>query len=75
MNNYNFNTSYMASDPDKKNNDQKKSELFTDLSFIKQEAIIITSDENIINKANERLRIKKIYEQFPDHCVQFFFLS
>ena len=65
----------MASDSDKTNNDQKKNELFTDLFFIKQEAIIAAPDEKIINKANEHLRLKKIYEQFPVHCIQFFFLS
>jgi hypothetical protein len=62
----------MASDT---NNEQKKNKLFTDLSFINQEAIIAIADEKIINEANEHLRFKKIYEQFPDHCIQFFFLS
>ena len=75
MNNYNFNINYMVSDSDKTNNNQKKNEVFTDLSFIKQEAIITNPDEKIINKANEHLRLKKICEQFPEHCIQFFFLS
>jgi len=65
----------MASDSDKTNNDQKKNELFTDLFFIKQEAIIAAPDEKIINKANEHLRLKKIYPQLHDYCIQFFFLS
>ncbi len=65
----------MVSDSDKTNNHQKKNELFTDLFFIKQEAIIATPDKKIINKANEHLRLKKIYEQLPDYCIQFLFLS
>jgi len=71
----NFNIKYMASDSDKTNNSQKKNELSADLSFIKEETIIAIPDEEIIKKANEHLRLKKIYEQFPDHCIQFFFLS
>ena len=65
----------MASDSDNANNDQKKNELFSDLFFINRETIIVTPDEKIINKANEHLRLKKICEQFPEHCIQFFFLS
>lgn len=70
----NFNISYMTSDSDK-TNDEKKNELSTDLSFIKKETIIAIPDEKIINKANENLRLKKIYEQLPHYCIQFFFLS
>jgi hypothetical protein len=65
----------MTSDFDNANNDQKKNEVFTDLFFIKRETIIVTPDEKIINKANERLRLKRTYEQLPEHCIQFFFLS
>ena len=38
-------------------------------------SIIITPDAENLKKEFEEFRLQKIYEQLPEYCIQFLFLS
>jgi hypothetical protein len=38
-------------------------------------SIIITPDAENLKKEFEEFRVQKIYEQLPEYCIQFLFLS
>ena len=72
-NNYYLNTGFMSNNYNKQD-ENKNGKAFSDLPNSTQERRALTAGKNI-NKKPDLLRLKLIYEEFPDHCVQFFFLS
>ncbi|HEY2726934.1 MAG TPA: hypothetical protein VGI61_07160 [Parafilimonas sp.] len=57
-----------------KQDEKKNGKAFSDLPNSSQERTALTAGKDI-DKKPDLLRLKLIYEEFPDHCVQFFFLS
>ncbi len=58
----------------KQDENEKNGKTFTDSSNSLQKRIAATGGNNTREKT-DLSRLKLIYEELPDHCVQFFFLS